>query len=510
MKSFQVSLPKWKAYLYSLLQRYRRYLWINKGMLEFGMSNKEKGLLHGMLHKYLRKEIMRCVKSIQYYELVKLVLGSKLAIATKEEIEVANKLFIAYKINTGDLIMELKQIREFAKEVGLDSKKIKGMDAEELTLEILQNMDADSAYSDEFIEWYEELPEELFDEAESVEDEKPAKSKSKGKEEEPAINFEELIEAVNDADSIDDLIEIAQDEDFEEIFGEVDTDTKMIKKLKKAMLAAIKDYQESVVVEEEDEEEEEEVKPVKKGKAAKEEKPAKKEKEVKEEKPAKKGKAAKGNPNDELIQAINEAESAEDLKEIADSVKEENPDLFKGISFRQGRGKSPYRTDVKAIKKEMLGRLNEEVEEEEVEEEESAELELTAELIGDAVDAEDKDALQEMCDVVGIKLTALEKRSIPKMEEKLLATLPKESKKTGKRGEKPAEKAKEKVKGKDAGEESKSIYQVIEEMVAGGSSEKEMVAAVTPILSERGKNKFQILKWVKQMVAVVEAAQEEE
>jgi len=513
MKRFRVRLPIWKAYLYSLAQRYRRYLWINKSMLEFGMSSKEIGLLHGMLHKYLRKETLRKVKAIQYYELVKLVLGSKLAIATKEEIKVANKLFIAYQINTGDLIMELKQIKEFAKEVGMDAKSIKNMDEDELTLAILQNMDGDKAYSDEFIDWYEGLPEELFDEAEAVEEEKPAKAKgkSKGKEVKEEVDYSELIEAIEEAESIDELVEIAQDDDFEEIFAEVDTDTKMVKKLKKAMLAAIEAKQE----EPEEEEEEEKPAPKAKGKPAKEEKPVSKAKPIKEEKPVAKAKAVKkAEPEPEpeetdLAEAINDATTAEELKEIADEVKEENPELFKGISFRQGRGKSPFRTDVKNIKKEMLSRLDE-GEAEEPEEEETAELEVTAELVNDAVEAEDKEALQEMGNALGIKFSALERHSVAKMSDKILHFLPKEAKKTEKRTDKGAKAKPEKAKGKDAGEESKSIYQVVEEMVIAGEDEKAIVKAVSPVLTERGKNKVQILKWVKQMITVVESAQEEE
>ena len=505
---YRVRLPIWKSYLYSLVQRYRRYLWINKGMIEFGMTAREVGILHGMMHKYLRKEVLRQVKAIQYHELVNIVLGSKLAIATKEEIQVANKLFVAYKINTKELVMELKQLKAFAAEVGLEAKKIKGMDEEEMTMAILQVMDADKAYSDEFVEWYNDLPEELFDTADAIEEEKPAKGKGKGKkakEEPEEMDFSDLIEAVNDADDVDELTEIGQDDDYEEIFAEVDFDTKLVKKLKKAMLAAIEAYQENA---EEPEEEEEEEKPAKKTKPVKEEK-AVKAKPAKEEKVVK-GKAKAKSDDSDLAEAINDASDAEELKEVADSVKEDNPELFKGISFRQGRGKSPFRTDVKAIKKEMLSRLDTE-EADDDDADATGELEVTAELVNDAVENEDKEALQEMCAALEIKLSALEKRSIAKMQEKLLDKLPKPAKKTEKRAVKEVKGKKEKVAPvEEETEESKSIYQIVEEMVLEGEDTKAIAEAVTPVLSERGKNKVQILKWVKQMVAVVEAAQEEE
>lgn len=507
MGQYRVRLPIWKSYLYSLAQRYRRYLWLNKGMIEFGMTSKEVGILNSMLHKYLRKEVLRQVKAVQYEQLVKIVLGSKLAIATKEEIQVANKLFVAYKIKTGDLIMELKQLKAFAAEVGLAVKQIKGLDEDELTMLILQTMDADKAYSDEFVEWYDDLPEELFDNADAIEEEKPAKGKGKkGKKEEKEeeVDYSDLIEAINDAEDTDELIEIAQDEDFEEIFAEVDTDIKLVKKLKKAMLAAIEEFQNK----EEEEEEEEEEKLAKKTKPAKEEK-AVKAKPAKEEKVVAKGKAkpAKEDDNSDLAEAINDASDAEELKEVADSVKEDNPELFKGISFRQGRGKSPFRTDVKAIKKEMLSRLDTE----EADNDEDAELDVTAELVNDAVDNEDKEALQEMCAALEIKLSPLEKRSITKMQEKLLDKLPKSAKKTDKKTDKGVKGKKEKVAPvEEETEESKSIYQIVEEMFLEGEDTKAIANAVTPVLSERGKNKVQILKWVKQMVAVVEAAMSED
>ena len=505
-KHHKVKLPVWKVYLYTLAQRWRRYKWINMGMADFGLTNKEKGILHGMQHKYLRKEVLRCVKAVQYFELVKIVLSSKLAIATGEEIEVANKLFLAYQINTGELIMELKQLKAFAKEVGLSEKQIKGLDEDELTLEILKNIDAEKTYSDDFVEWYEDLPETVFDEADAIDDDddKPAKGK-KGKQEkeevEEEVDFSELREAIEKATEIDELVELAQDEDYEEIFEDIDTDTKLVKKLKKAMLAAIDEYEEALA---------EEKKKTSKGKKGKVEEKSVKEKKAKEEVPKAKGKKAKeeepeeeDNDYSELIEAINKADDAESLKEVADSVKEDNPELFKGISFRSGRGKSPYREDVKKLKKEMLDRLeSSEAEEAEEEVEETAELDITEEAVNDAVEAEDKETLKEMCAVLNIKLGILEKKSVDKMAEKILAVLPKESKKKGKE-----EKGKkEKAKGIDKGEESKSLFQIVEEMVEAEEDESDIVKAVTPILTERGKNKFEIKKLVKQMVAVVEAA----
>jgi len=497
----KVRLPIWKVYLYNLLYRFRRFKWINTGMLEFGMTNKEKGLLHGMLHKYLRKEVMRQVKAVQYYELVSLVLGSKIAIATKEEIQLANKLFISYKINTKELIMEMKQLKKFAEEVGLTAKAIKGMEEDELILEIVKNLDADTTYSDDFIAWYDELPEEMFDEADAIDEEKPKgkgkKEKEVEKEEEEENDFSELIGAIEECTEIDELVEIAQDEDFEEIFAEVDTDTKLVKKLKKAMLKAIEDYEPEV------EEEKPEVK--EKGK---------KEEPIKEEK--KRGRPAKekeeveeveldDEAKEELVTAINEADSTEDLKEVADSVKEDYPELFKGIAFRSGRGKSPYR-ELEEVQAEMLEKLGAEVEEKEEEEETETELEITAESVNDAVEADDKETLVAMCEQLEIELKPLMKRSAKKMAEKIVEKLPKE--KPGKRGLKGKDK-KEKVEevAEEKGEKQ-SVFALVEQMVNDGAKEKDIVAACEPILAERGKKKLFVAKFVKSLIAIVESLED--
>jgi hypothetical protein len=475
-------------------------------MLEFGMTNKEKGLLHAMLHKYLRKEVLRQTKGIQYYELVNIVLGSKIAIATKEEIRLANKLFIAYKINVKELIMELKELKAFGKEVGLGLKEMKGLDEEELTILILKNLDAEAEYSEEFIEWYNnEVPEELADEADALEEEEE-KPKGKGKkekeepeEEEEEDQFEELIEAINDASDKEELEELLEDDDFAEIFEDFDSDDyKTTKKLKKAMLEAIEAYKEN-----ESEEEEEEEKPKGKGK---------KEKEVeKEEKPkGKRGRPAqekevievKDKDKKEMVESINDAEETEELKEVADTFKEKYPELFKGISFRQGRGKSPWK-EVDDVRAEMLERLGEEAEEKEEEEEEEAELEITKESVNDAVEAGDKETLQAMCEELEIELKGLEKKSVKKMAEKITAKLPKESK-SDKRGKKD-KKEKEKVEEvEEETEEKQSLFGLIEEMVENGDKEKDIVKAVSPILEARGKKPLFIKKLVKQLIAIVE------
>jgi hypothetical protein len=460
----KIKLPCWKVYLYSVVQRYRRFLWINKGMVEFGMSNKEKGLLHGMIHKYLRKEVQREVIAIQYHDLVNIVLGSSLSIATKKEIKLAEKLILAHQINTRSLIMEMKQLKKFAKEVGLKTTAIKGLDEDELVLEIIKNLDADATYSDDFIEWYDDLPEELFDSADAIDEDEKEESDDEGEE----VDYSELIEAIEEADDVDELKELIDDEDFEELFSDVDVKkNKTKKKLQKAMLEAIEEAQEAG--EEETEEEE----------AGEEE-----------------------TDYSDVIEAIQEATETSELKDIADEVKGDDPELFKGITFRTGRGKAPYR-ELEEVQSDMLERCGVEVEESE---EEEAELDITAELVNDAVEASDKEALVEMCEALEIELKPLEKKSVKKMGKKLLDSLPEEAKKSEKKktGTKSKAAAKEEEQVEES-EESCSVFQVIEEMVNDGAKEKDIVKAVTPALEERGKKKLFITKFVKQMVAVVES-----
>jgi hypothetical protein len=131
-------------------------------------------------------------------------------------------------------------------------------------------------------------------------------------------------------------------------------------------------------------------------------------------------------------------------------------------------------------------------------------IELTVELVKDAVKAKDREALVGMCDQLGIALNAIQKRSIPGMEKKLIETI----------GEsKPAEKATVAKKGraklgakadaKAATPSAESVYGLMESMVLEGKSTDAIVKAVSPLYKEKGKSIIFIKKRVESMIQII-------
>ena len=112
---------------------------------------------------------------------------------------------------------EIKTIKKYAEEVGLSSKKIGNMDEDELIKAIVGAIDADKTYSKNLVAWYEELPEEYFEEdVEPVEETKPIK---KVKKEEVVVDIkpsisakklEKLLDAISEAEDIKELKEILE------------------------------------------------------------------------------------------------------------------------------------------------------------------------------------------------------------------------------------------------------------------------------------------------------------
>ena len=100
-------------------------------------------------------------------------------------------------------------------------------------------------------------------------------------------------------------------------------------------------------------------------------------------------------------------------------------------------------------------------------------VELTPELVADAVKAKDKEALVAICDQLEIKLNALQKKSVGGMEKRILEKLEesepeKKEKVTAKKGTQT--KLKLGTKKEEVSEE-KSVYQLMEELVLDGKSE---------------------------------------
>jgi hypothetical protein len=473
-------------------------------MLEFGFTQSETGYLMRAIHDNLTKEEQRQTKGIQYWLLFNRLNGS--STATEQEVKIAEKLSIVNKINLGELIMELKELKGFAKEVGLGIKDIKDLDEDELIIKILQNVDGDKEYSEEFAEWYGDLDDEYFNEAEALEEEeeKP-KAKGKGKkvedddndddedeDEGDSVNIDEIKEAVNECKTVEEIEEVLND------FGVEGFDPEEYKSVRAAKKAVIE------MLDSAGEEEEEEEKPAPKAKGKgknvkeEEEKPA----EKKRGRPAKakEEEKAEDDDNEEVIAAINECSSTEELKDLADDY-----EVFASVKFRTGRGKSPYR-DFDEVKGEMLNLLGVEADNDEKEEE----TEVTPEVIKALVKAKDADSLASICEQLNIPLRALEKKIVQKMADKILEVIGEEEKEeekpepkgTGKRG-RPAKKTEEDAD--EPAEERKSLYQVVEEMVLANKSDKEIIKAVTPVWKSRGKNDMFIKKWVKEFTTIVES-----
>ena len=142
----------------------------------------------------LRKEDKKLLKADRYDQLIDQVLGNRMVIADIEEIELAHKLLIIKKINVRRLLMELKQLKEFGKEVGLKLAQMNKMNDDDLVLEIIRNVEPKVQYSKELVAWYNELDDSLFDQAEA----------------ESGAAATETAAASGDAISIDDVIEVVE------------------------------------------------------------------------------------------------------------------------------------------------------------------------------------------------------------------------------------------------------------------------------------------------------------
>ena len=161
-----VSLPKYKSYLYDLMERLRIYKGICKNRITFGLRVGEFWLIKTFLEKWGKGGVLtKSNRAFIYHHFVALA-ERKQSNLTAAEYAVAIKLSNIKKLHLEELFMELSQMREFAEEVGLSKKDIKGMDEDEIIIEVLVALDPDSSYSKRFIEWYEALPMDYFKKAE--------------------------------------------------------------------------------------------------------------------------------------------------------------------------------------------------------------------------------------------------------------------------------------------------------------------------------------------------------
>ena len=553
-----VWIPKWKAYLYTLIQRYRLYKWLNYNWVKLNFNRKEIVLLRSMFKNYVKKGVIRKARVYKYEALVKSVLVDNISIATKDEIELAMRLTWVNHIKTKELIMELAQIKEFGKEVGLKPLAMGKMDEDTLIIEVLKNVDPSAEYSQEFIAWYEAVPDEYFDAAETV-DVNPVAAETEVDASAPAgDDFSELIEVINELTSVDDLKAICVDEDYGYLFESVNVNRyRIAKTLKAAMLEAIetagtgaasgevevddamkKDMIEiinGITTEDEIIEfvSDEAVEAIFTDKlvigdsididelktqmlallgveetAPEPEKPmtlaermaAKRAETATAKAPATDGMVIEFDPNSFDIEAVYASSEALGIPQLRKFAKE------LGITAPAGSTK----VDILAM---VADKLTEMAEGGTATAESTAEAEvtITKSIVNDAIAADDKDTLQSMCEAFDIKLNALQKKSTNLMGKKLLEVVPddapanRDAKPTGKLSLKDRLKAKEGA-GPDTNAptaETQSIYQTIEEMVLAGSSEADITAAVKPYYAEKGKSLLFVKKRVKMMIEIV-------
>lgn len=531
-----VQLPIWKCYLYSLAQRWRLYKAINSNRYRWGFNKAEVLLLRQMCSKYLEKGGKKEVRTIRYDQLIDEVLGHRMVVADENEIQLAHRLLIIKKINYRRLIMELKQIKEFGKEVGLKLAQMNKMEEDALVLEIIRNVEPKVQYSKELVAWYNELDDALFDQAEAESGATPDGEPSTGTD----VSIKDVIEVIQSYSKVVELKEILADDDVAPLFEGFDPSPyKLPTQLKKAMIehlekpaeepaAANGDDQSAEILELINEAEDEDGLVAIYGeyqsvfedmevpddidaealqasmiahvesKAQPEEVPDKptslKDRLKKKDKPEKKDK-----PKDDLSEKFDwwtpDADGFnvdEAFAKVEELKMTELRQFAKYIGLSIGIGKK--KDEILDIVANKITEVTEGVSESTA----TGEVELTAQLIKDAVKAKDRDTLVEMCDQAEIKLNALQKKSIPGMEKKLLASI------EDKTDDKPTITGKAKLTTKkEPATDAQSVYGIMESMVCEGKSEDAIVKKVSPIYKEKGKSIIFIKKRVQTMIQII-------
>jgi hypothetical protein len=493
MKFFS-TMPKWKNYLYNLERRIALFKEINKFGLRLGKGSHNR-ILTSLLIRFGKGEYLRKPAAFRGLEYVKIVERNP-ARVTKSEFKLAHKLSYLKQLYLEDIYMEISELKKFAKEVGLEYsiKEIKAMNEEDLIREIVQKVSNKKTYSDEFTEWYMEIPEDSAYFQDPEPEEKPSSKKSKKveePEEEPEeINFDEIEEAITDADEVEELYEII--DEYSTVFN---------KKLKK--FDEVEELQEKMI----------EVLEEKKNPPTK---PSAKSKKVEEpeEEPEEIDKEA-------LVDAIMGAENLEELKEIYNN--EDVKSFFEGVSIR---GKIKFETlkdnmlkalgvsekpeeeedqvakweampifKLRTLAKEMgivakigvnktdlIKMMVEKSESEDEESEDEDVVEVDPTLIKSLVKAKDTESLLQICKDMDIKVGSLDKRNVVRLGGLIIAELDKSEEKEPE--EKPSSKRIELPKPTTP--KSDSLYAAIKEIL------------------DKGKDGEFVLKRVKQLINIIE------
>lgn len=473
-----IKLPAWRIYLYDLLERIRIYKRINlkKSVPGFGTESGDYAIIKHCLIKFGRRDVLRKKRTDLYNAFVDLVEQNQSRV-TQKEFRIAVALSRIKKLKLEELKMEISELKKFGKEVGLGFSDMKGLDEEELVLAIIQKVDPkNTRYSPDFVDWYDALPESLFNTKDNKKEEKKDE-----------FDKEEVTDAIVNADNIKEVKEIV--ELFPDVFPEKLLKIKDMEELQEAMVNIIenKDVVEEV-----------------------------KTKKEKGEKTIDKETLSKSEIK-EAINMIKESDDASDLREMCKSYTN-----FEEVELR---GK----VTVESLQKRMLAALGVESEEDEKpkkkasKKEESAAdelnamsllelkkfakendinvpfgttkddtismileamgeegdkkdqvIELNPSLVKEMVKEKDLEGLQEAASQMGITLKALQKRNAKVIGELLIEAL------SEKEDKKPA--AKEKASPK----KKASVWETVKSLVEDGETKKAIIKKVVPMLEELG------------------------
>lgn len=546
-------LPLWKGYLYSLSERIRIYRLINSNQWRFGFSRADVLLLRRSITKYLTKGGQRKPRAHIYDELVNRI-NAAMGTATKSELELVMRLNVVKLINVEDLPMELKGVKKLAAEVGITDKDMVGLTDLQIAKAICDTIDPEKTYSAEFIAWYEAVPDGAFDQMDGVtggdaaavidaeaidglikhiasltkaqefkdlladEGVKPIFAKldcskfklapqfKKGLTEyleilkanppeesaieSPEISKEDLAKAIDACTSVDELIAII--ESNQGPFEGLDINDTELVPVKAALIGHL-------------------------GVDLTPPKPSNKLADLLKKKTAANAAAAPAAPVSDLVipfdptsfdpnPVYEEAGKLQigQLRKFYKQVIELSP---VEIASEPGM-KKDIMLDAIATALVAISENGPKVAAAPAPAAPAAEckMEVNSALIKAAVEAEDKESLIAMCDALGIKLNALQKRSIPQMEKMLNEKAPAPATPAG------GKLGKLKLAGKTtppAAEPANASYlttafMTVESMVLAKAEESAIVDAVMPIYASAGKtNKLVIKARVKQLMEIV-------
>ena len=503
-----------------------------------------------MCFKYLTKGGIKLLKADRYDQLIDQVLGKRMVVADPKEIELANRLLIVKKINVRRLQMEIKQLKEFGKEVGLKLAQMNKMEEEPLILEIIRNVEPKVQYSKELVSWYNELDDTLFDQAEAESGAAATADASN----EGGVSIVDVIEVINGYKKKAELLEIIEDNDVAPLFKGFDaTPYKLPTQLKKAMIDHLETPPETVTKEVEDagedktaeilelinecENEDQLVEvyseyqtifedmevpddvdeavlqemmiahvnskapaaetAVDKPMSLQERLAAKKAKDAEAASGKANGKAEKEKPDFSWWTPEADDFDANAAFAVVEEMKMTLLRQFaKHIGLSIGIGKK--KDEILDIVANKIAEFGEGV----TGSTGTGEVQITEELINDAAKGKDKEALVEMCDQLGIKLNALQKKSVPGMKAKLIEAIA-DQKSGATETTTVKDRTKLSAKKEDAAPADQSIYSVMETMVLASKSEDAIVKKVSPLYKEKGKSIIFIKKRVTTMIQII-------